>query len=153
MSERVPAGGPFKSAVGLHEALNVEHLREAKRLLSTYCMEPGDYCESYLERLMRISRLVASSRLEDLKGDEDYAGVDQEIIRLYSRIIEFYSSYIAGVVSTFGEHVIVKAKSTFEVGRALYIRGEIVKLPLDKAAPLYVAGLVEPVKSAAVTLK
>ena len=37
MSSEVPAGGPYKAALGMHEPLTVEHLKEARRQLSYYC--------------------------------------------------------------------------------------------------------------------
>lgn len=149
MSERVPAGGAYRAAVGLHEPLSVEHLRAARHLLSIYCRTANPFCSKYLDLVRRASLLVARARIEDLSSDSSYSGIDEGVIRALERLVDFYSNLIAGIMVTVGEYVLVKARATVIGGGADLVEGEVSLVPIDRAATLYVAGLVEPVKSAA----
>ncbi|MEB3779626.1 MAG: hypothetical protein GSR85_05270 [Desulfurococcales archaeon] len=153
MSERIPAGGAYRAAVGLHESLSVEHLRNARSILSTYCSEPGVLCGKALEVVRRASMLVAEARISDLAGKPDYTGIDAGIIKLHSRLIEFYSLYISGLVVTYGEHVLVKALTSLRMEGLTVEPGDIIRMEPERAAGLYLAGLVEPVASNAIKLK
>ena len=151
MSERVPAGGAFKAAAGMHESLNLEHLSDAKRLLYTYC--PGEFCEAYLDRLTRTALLVARARIEDLSRDEKYAGVDRGIIDLSNRLVQVYAEYISGMLVTVGESVLVRAREPIPLGKTVAEPGETVPLPPAEAIGLVLAGLAEPVREIAIKLQ
>ncbi|MEB3774549.1 MAG: hypothetical protein GSR86_06470 [Desulfurococcales archaeon] len=150
MSEGVPAGGPYRAAVGMHDVLTVEHLRAARRLLSIYCRSMG-FCSQYLSILERSSRLISKSRLHELPGT-DYKGVDKEVIDTITRMVEFYSKYISGVYILLGEEVLVKATSHVEIDGRLLMEGDITTLTPGKALSLYLAGIVEPVESSGVLM-
>ena len=150
MSERVPAGGAYKAAVGLHEPLSVEHLRSARSMLSIYCRRSGPFCSKYLSLARRASLLVAKARIGDLSGDAKYSGVDEELLKLYEGLVEVYASVLSGLLVSIGEYVMVRAKATVIGGGVDLVEGEVTLLPLGKAASLYLAGVVEPVASLAV---
>jgi len=149
LSERIPGGGPFRAASGMHEALSVEHVREARRLLSYYCRS-RDFCEPYVERMERIARSVAALRLADL--GEEYKGVDEPIIKAHSMLVAFYAAYLAGFLVVVGDYVLVEALGDVRGGNVKLVAGDVAPLPLDVAAGLYVAGLARPVESNAIRL-
>ncbi|MEB3844879.1 MAG: hypothetical protein LRS48_04270 [Desulfurococcales archaeon] len=150
MSERIPAGGPYKAAVGLHESLNLEHIVEAKRVLSIYCSAGRDYCREIIGRLSEVSSLVARARIEDLSWNTEYSGLDAGILGIVRRITEFYAKYIAGFIATFGEDPLMIIRGVVQYGPTVLQEGEIARLPLEKAAALYAAGLAEPVEATAI---
>ncbi|MCE4625576.1 MAG: hypothetical protein F7C35_06930 [Desulfurococcales archaeon] len=149
MSERVPAGGPYRAAIGLHEGFNLEHLSEARKILSTYCGSGRGYCCTVISMLERIAPLVARARLEDLAGDSKYEGLDKEVIELFSGLLEFYSGYISGLLLGYAEDVIVRVREAFRLEGHLLYPGEYVRLTPGKAAALTLAGLVEPGRATA----
>ena len=144
MSERVPAGGPFRAAAGLHEPLSLEHIHEAKRLLSSYC--PGRFCGELLSRLEPTSLLVAEARLQGLAWREKYAGVDEGILSAYRELVEHYARYIAGLYATHGEYLLVEVTGAVEVDGVLLRKGEVARLPPGKALRLVLAGLARPLQ-------
>ncbi len=151
MSERVPAGGPYRAAAGMHESLNLEHLSEARRLLYTYC--PGEFCGEYLERLRKSSLIIARTRIEDLSRDANYVGIDKGILDLYRRMIELYSEYISGLLVTVGENIVVKTLMPVALDdRVVVEKGESLPLPPMKAFGLILAGLAEPIRETAIRL-
>ncbi len=147
MSERIPAGGPYKAAIGMHEPLSLEHLMEAKRMLSVYCGAGEQYCCSLIRYLVEASLLVARSRLNDLIDNKKYNGIDKGLLVLYDRLIKFYALYISGLALTFGEDPIMIAKHRVEIDGVLVQPGEYIRLPVDKAAALYLAGIMEPAQT------
>ncbi|MCE4603733.1 MAG: hypothetical protein F7B20_02060 [Aeropyrum sp.] len=152
MSERIPAGGPYRALAGSHEPLTTEALREARTVIAHYCSAEAKFCSNYVERLLELSRGIAFKRMVDLYGRQDYKGVDEGIHAALRRLVEFYTHYIGGLYSLHGEDVIVKASATV-AGEVELVRGEVTTLPPGEAAKLYVAGLVEPVLSNALTLR
>ena len=150
MSERVPVGGPYRAAVSLHESLNLQHIREVKRIISTYCSEPGEYCCELLRRLAEASRLIARVRIEDLAGDPSYKGLDADLFKLYLRLVEFYAWYLSGGMATYNEDPIVRITRIVQVENVVLQPGEYARLPLALAASLYLAGLAEPVRATAI---
>lgn len=151
MSERVPAGGPYRAAAGMHERLTLEHLSEARRLLSSYCRSSRDYCCRVASILTAISPLVARARLEDLsKGD--YEGLDKGIIEIFQRLIDFYARYIGGELLTYGEDVVVRVRSLVEVEGVTLYPGEYARLPPGRAAALVIAGMAEPGRATAIKI-
>lgn len=151
MSERIPAGGPFRAAAGLHESLTLEHLREARQALSYFCSS-GGFCGEYLERMLEVARAVAELRINDLAWKKGYVGLDRGVMEIYQRLVHFYSHYIAGVLVTVGEDVLVRSKANLDYGGLVLVKGDVTMLKVDLAASLYVAGLVEPVESNAIRL-
>ena len=152
MSERIPAGGLYRTAAGIHEPVSLEHLRLARYMVSTYCRSE-EFCKDYLDRVSRASVLVAKSRINDLVGT-DYSGLDSEILGLIDRLVEFYAKYLAGLYVLAGEDVLVRASTTLKLPKsnAWALRGDIVRLKAGEAAALFIAGLVEPVETSAVKL-
>ncbi len=150
MSERVPVGGPYRAAVGLHDSLNLQHIRDVKRIISIYCSGPRDYCCELLQRLVETGLLVARARLEDLVWDEEYKGLDAGLFKLYSRLVEFYAWYISGVIASYNEDPLVKITGVVQVDNVVLQPGEYARLPLSVAAALYLAGLAEPVRATAI---
>lgn len=150
MSERIPAGGPFRASTGMHDSLNLEHLAEAKSLLYTYC--PGAFCKGYLPRLLKAAELVARARIYDLSYSESYAGIDRGVLDLYSNLVSLYAEYIAGALITYGEHVVIRAKQPFSLDGVVVEPGEILPLPLNRGFGLVLAGLAEPVRETAIKL-
>jgi len=151
LSERVPAGGPFRAASGMHEALTLEHLNEAKKLVSSYC--PGDFCERLVELLSETSRLVAEARLQDLAWEEAYSGVDSNIVAVLRELVEYYANYIAGFYTVHGEYIVVEATAAFEVEDGILLKkGDVVRLPPGKAVRLIIAGLARPLWEASIKL-
>jgi len=152
VSERVPAGGPYRAAVGLHDRLTLEHLQEARRLLSSYCSSGMDYCCRVLRLLGMMSPLVARARLEDLSRNSSYEGLDKGIIDLYRRLERFYSDYVTGVLLEYGEDVIVIIKRLVEIDGVVLVPGEYVRLPPGEAASLFLAGLAMPGEATAIKI-
>ncbi|MCE4611375.1 MAG: hypothetical protein F7B17_05330 [Desulfurococcales archaeon] len=153
MSSEIPAGGPYKAALGMHEPLTVEHLKEARRQLSYYCTAHARFCREFVARMREASLNVARARLEDLSASRDYVGVDKGVIEVAERLVEFYADYIAGLLALHGEDVAVEARADVRVGKLALRRGEIAFLEPGLAARLAVAGLVEPVRSNAISLR
>ncbi len=152
MSEHIPAGGPYRTAIGLHESLSMEHVRAARETLSYYCRAPG-FCSEYQRIILETGMLAAKARLEEL-AYKRYTGMDQGILEAYRRLTEFYGLYLSGLLVPSGEGVLVKARAGFHVpGSAVAAPGDVLALPLGVAASLYAAGLVEPVRSIADKLK
>jgi len=150
LSERIPAGGPFRAAAGLHEPLSLEHVSEAKKVIAYYC--PGEQCERLLGIIGESARLVAKARLEDLSSSEKYMGLDQGVIELYSNLILFYSGYISGFYSGYGESIAVEVLAAVEVDGVVLEPGETVLLPPGKAASLAVPGLARPLEEILIKL-
>lgn len=151
MSERIPGGGPFRAASGMHESLSVEHVREARRMVSYYCRSP-EFCGPYVGRLRRVSVAVAALRLSDLSDGDDYRGVDEGFIRAYRMLLRLYASYLEGSLVVVGDYIIVEALGDVRSGDVKLVAGDVAPLPLEVAAGLYVAGLVRPVESNAIRL-
>jgi len=150
LSERIPVGGPFRAAAGLHEPLNYDHIGEAKRVIAYYC--PGEYCERLLALIEESAKLVAKARLEDLSRSEKYQGIDQGVIDLYLRLAEFYSGYISGFYAGYGELVAVEILASVEIDGVLVMPGETLLLPPGRAAALTVAGLARPLEEILIKL-
>jgi len=151
LSGRIPAGGSFKTATRMHESLNLEHILEARRLLYTYC--PGDFCDEYLKRISRISKIVARARIEDLSRDSKYEGIDSGVLDIYRRMIEVYSLYISGLLVTIGESIIVRLQAPTPIDGVIVEPGESLPLPPAKAISLILAGIAEPLRETAIKLK
>ncbi len=147
MSEGIPAGGPYRAALGLHDSLTTEHIRAARSLLSIYCSSSREYCGRYLGIVRESSRLIARARSEELGGD--YRGIDSGILESMRRILEFYANYIAGVYVVEGENIVVEVLETFTLDRVAYRRGDIALLPPGQASALYSLGMVRPVEGIA----
>lgn len=152
MSERIPAGGPYRALSGAHEPLTSELLREARNMLSSYCQGDRRFCSKYVERVLEVSHRVAFKRLVDLYGEE-YRGVDRGIVKVFEDLIDFYSRYIAGVYALHGEEVLVKFKAEAVIGGRRVSPGEVAVLQPGEAARLYIGGFAEPVASNSVALR
>jgi hypothetical protein len=150
LSERIPAGGPYRAAVGLHDTLSLEHIEEARRVLATYCRAPTDLCCRLLSILEEASTLVAWARLTNLARSEKYEGIDSGIISLLGKLVYFYSQYIMGALLGYGDDVIVEVLSPVRINGMDLSPGEYVRLDPGKAAALYLAGLARPGEATAI---
>ncbi len=144
MSERVPAGGPFRAAAGMHDMLSLEHLIEARRIISSYCGAGEEYCCRITRLIMDSSRLIAKIRLEDLADNEDYKGLDRGILDIKRKLVELYADYIAGALLGYGEDVVVRIESLVELDGAVFYPGEYLRLDPARAISLVLAGLASP---------
>ena len=153
MSSEIPAGGPYKAALGMHEPLTVEHLKEARRQLSYYCTAHVKFCREFIAKVREASINVARARLEDLPASKDYMGVDKGVLDVAERLVSFYADYIAGLLALHGEDVAVEARADIKIGRLPLRKGEIAFLDPGLAARLSVAGLAEPVRSNSISLR
>jgi hypothetical protein len=141
--------GPFRAAVKLHDPIALEHLRESRRALTTYCLKPGATCRAYLNLAVEVAYSMAALRLYDLRGSKEYSGLDSDIIRILDALIAVYAKLLAGLIVTVREDVMVRFKATVEVDGKVYRRGDIARLPIERFVKLAVAGLVEPFESIA----
>lgn len=151
MSERIPAGGPFRASRGMHDSLNLEHLSEAKNQLYTYC--PGEFCESFLSKVKESAILVAKARLFDLSYDENYAGIDKDAISIYNRLVNLYAYYISGLLVNHGEDIVVRVVQPFSLNGIIMEPGEAVPVSLGRGIGLILAGLAEPLWETAIKLR
>ncbi len=149
LSERVPLGGPFKAAMGMHEPQTLEPLREARRQLSTYCASPSELCSKYLEVLAEVSSRMAAVRLEDIATSGAYEGVDKPVIAAYRKLLEIYSKYIAGLLVVWGDQLLVELAGSVEVEGRMLNKGDLVNMNLEEALGLILSGLAKPVESIA----
>jgi hypothetical protein len=147
MSKSIPAGGPFKAAVGLHEPLTGANLREAKKALLNYCLAGPDFCRKYLEVINNVSDLIAKVRLDDLLFEEKYEGVDAELFKALRAIVNTYAKILAGEVAGYGDRILViTTRETLYNGKHLK-EGEILLLPISEALILTALSVVTPVES------
>jgi len=133
--------------------LSMEHLLEAKRILSNYCSTFNRFCSEYLKLMEEISELVAKARVDDLTWKEGYAGIDSGIFDMIRKLVKMYSSYIAGFYLTAEDRVAVRILSEVRVGRSLLEEGEVVFLPVREALALSLAELAVPVESNLIKLQ
>ncbi len=147
MSERIPAGGPYKAAAGLHEPLSLEHLMEARRAASIYCGSQDEYCCQFLRHLKKASILVAKARIRDLVENANYTGIDSGILELYNRLVEFYADYISASLLSYGENPVMHLRTSIVLDGVKLEKGEYVEMDPAKAAALYVASIAEPVET------
>mgnify|MGYP001770660963 CR=1 FL=1 len=144
MSEEIPAGGPYKAATGRHESLSADSIKRVRKLWALYCSAEGEYCERFRDVIMRSSALIAKARLEELTSS--YTGIDSGIIKAFERLSDIYGKYLSGAVIAKGEKVLVTSKASVSLPNGLALaEGDVLFLDVSLAAPLFAAGLVEPV--------
>ncbi len=131
----------------------MEHLVEAKRVLSNYCSTFNRFCKKYIKLIREISELVAKARVDDLSRKENYTGIDSGIFEMIRRLTEVYSEYMAGFYLTSEDRVAVKILRDVRVGNVCLEEGEIVFLPLREAVALNLAELALPLKSNLIKLQ
>ena len=151
MSRGIPAGGPFRAAMGLHESLTPEAVREARRSLASYCSDPK-MCEHYVRLLEEVSRLTAKVRIHDLAWDERYEGLDAPVMNVLRRLASFYSKLLAGYVAGQSDSVVVVAVKRHRGDDIDLEKGDVAVLDIATAASLAAAGIVEPSESNALKL-
>ncbi|MEM1927274.1 MAG: hypothetical protein QXS85_00835 [Acidilobaceae archaeon] len=149
MTERVPAGGPYRALSGMHEPLVLESVREARRLVSIYCQQPEVFCEQFVSIVSRAAEKIARVRVEDLLEARDYKGLDLSFFATLKKLLEVYAKYISGLLVTWNEYVIVQFLASTEIGGRVYERGEITILPLHEASLLNVIGLIKVFETSA----
>jgi hypothetical protein len=148
MSNSIPAGGPFKAAVGLHESLTPNSIASSRKALSSYCSSPDrELCKAAIRIMKRTSDLIARARIEDLTFNDNYSGSDAPLFKRLRRIISFYSDFIAGFLVNYGDKALVKAKSNITLNNVVIEEGELLVLPVADSALLVALDLAEPVES------
>ncbi len=146
MSGRIPAGGAFRAAIGMHESLSVDHIREARKALLYYCLDER-HCQKYLSLLESSSKLIAKSRVADLAWDESYQGIDAPLFAVIRRLSSLYSEFISGKIVVVGDSMLVRMLSKVTVDSVEYEAGEVALIDIHYAVRLIASGLAEPVES------
>ncbi|MDP8003031.1 MAG: hypothetical protein ACP5I6_01080 [Caldisphaera sp.] len=147
MSERIPVGGPFRAAIGLHEQVNADSIRDSRRLWGLYCSNDNKLCEKFYEIIYELSNYIAEMRIEDINY-EDYKGIDREFFAKLNKIKSDYASYLSGEIISFGEYVLVKAnKDLILLNNKFIERGEMTLVLLEEAILLSALGNVSLIKS------
>jgi hypothetical protein len=147
LSERIPVGGPFRAAIGLHEQVNADSIRDSRRLWGLYCSNDNKLCEKFYEIIYELSNYIAEMRIEDINY-EDYKGIDREFFAKLNKIKSDYASYLSGEIISFGEYVLVKAnKDLILLNNKFIERGEMTLVLLEEAILLSALGNVSLIKS------
>ncbi len=146
MSGRIPAGGAFRAAVGMHESLSVDHVREARKALLYYCLGEK-HCQKYLNLLDASARLIAKSRIADLAWEENYQGIDAPLFAVIRRLSKLYSEFISGKLVVVGDSMLVRILSSVTVDGVEYEAGDAALIDIHYAVRLIASGLAEPVES------
>jgi len=149
LSKSMPAGGPYKAAVGLHEPLTAASLSASRKALLSYCASKGrlPYCSKYLDLVTRLSRDISRARFEDLLFDSEYQGADSRLFAIIRRALEFYADLLAGKLGVYGDRILVKTRYPLRYHSLILEEGEIVLIPIPEALLLASLGLLEPLES------
>ncbi|MEB3816392.1 MAG: hypothetical protein LRS46_00405 [Desulfurococcales archaeon] len=147
MSKPIPAGGPYKAALGLHEALTATHIEVARRALFNYCLGEHRLCATYIKLISEVSKLVARARFEDLVYDESYRGSDADFFKIIRSSLEVYATALAGMLAGDGDKVLVRILRPVTVNGKLLDRDDLVLLTLSEAAFLAALGYVRAEES------
>lgn len=134
------------------EPLLADHIREARKTLSIYCRTREELCRGYLEVASRIGRTLAAVRLAGLQRSKEYSGIDAGLFGALRGVEDVYALYLAGLLVTYGEKVLVKVKGCVELEGARLEKGDLAILSLERAALLLSLGLAEPLQSLAAEL-
>lgn len=151
MSGRIPAGGAFRAAVGMHESLSIDHIREARKALLNYCLDER-HCGKYLRLLDSASRLISKVRITDLSWDESYQGVDSPLFAIIRRLSRVYSRLISGRIVAIGDSMLVRVLSNVTIDGVEYEAGDVAVVDIHYALRLAASGLAEPVESNVIKL-
>jgi len=145
LSAGIPGGGPYKAAIGSHEAVTTEGLRALRRLRAAYCSDDLEVCKTFLSLINEAGRLIAKARLEDLSS-KDYTGVDSGFLKAFERLRDLYAAYLSASLISRGEKVLLVATADLLTPDGYLVRaGEAWMADVGVAAPLYALGLVRPV--------
>ncbi|AFZ70167.1 hypothetical protein Calag_0396 [Caldisphaera lagunensis DSM 15908] len=145
MSEKIPAGGPYKAAIGIHEQLNADDIKDSRRLWSTYCTNDLELCKKFYDIIINISNLIAEARIEDIDSST-YQGIDKDFLNIMNSIKNNYSLYLSGSIISFGEFVLVKFNRGISLPNGKFIeKNEISLIPLEEAILLSSLKYVDPV--------
>ena len=153
----IPAGGPFKAAMGIAEPLSKDHLRKTYDVVSVYCGSKHgiEYCKRFQEELEEAALLIAFLRLKELgfnSKNESYDGLDKGIFDFISRLANVYAAHITGkYLITETGHVVVRAKKSFQhpYKRSFVLTGEYLFLTLSDSVLLSALDFVEPIPAEA----
>jgi len=147
LSERIPAGGPFRAVIGLHEQLNAETIKEARKLWGIYCSEDVELCRRFSSIARKVSSQISLVRIEDIDPNE-YKGLDRDFLTTIKKIIDRYSTYLSGEAISFGEFVLVKFNKDLMLSDSKeYERGEVTLVQLEEAVLLSALDYVEIIKT------
>ncbi|MEB3756766.1 MAG: hypothetical protein GSR79_07925 [Desulfurococcales archaeon] len=157
----LPAGGPFKAAMGVIESLSRDHVKKTIDIVSSYCgtKSNGEFCNELIKQLQGSSKLVSRIRLRDmgLSGGErlaDYEGLDKDVFIFIKEMIKIYAYHIAGnYLVTDSGNVVVKVKKNFRhpSKNIQLLEGDYTFLSFSDSIILTALGLVSPVESSVVS--
>ena len=131
----------------------MEHLVEAKKILSNYCSTFNDFCHKYIKLIEEMAILTARARVDDLTWKEDYSGIDSGIFEMIRKLVYMYSRYIAGFYLTSEDRVAVKILRNVSLEKISLDRGEVIFLPVQEAFALSLADLAVPIESNLIRLQ
>ncbi len=145
MSEKIPAGGPYKAAIGIHEQLNADDIKDSRKLWSAYCSNDLELCRKFYDIIMNISNLISEARIEDVDAST-YQGIDKDFLYIINLIKNNYSLYLSGAVISFGEFVLVKFNRDISLPNGKFLeKNEISLIPIEEAILLSSLKYVSPV--------
>jgi hypothetical protein len=153
----IPAGGPFKAAMGIAEPLSKEHLKKTFDMISAYCgsKQGLEYCEKFRGELEEAALLIAFLRLKELgfnSKDKSYDGLDKGVFEFINKLAEVYAAHIVGkYMITETGHVVARARKTFQhpYKKSFVVTGEYLFLALSDSVLLSALGFVDPVPAKA----
>jgi len=131
----------------------LEHLVEAKKILSNYCSTFNEFCYKYIKLIEKMAKLTAKARVDDLTWKENYSGIDSGIFEMVRKLIYMYSKYIAGFYLTSEDRVAVKVLRKVSLEKMSLEEGEVVFLPIQEAFSLSLSDLAVPIESNLIKLQ
>ncbi|MCE4606719.1 MAG: hypothetical protein F7B59_05220 [Desulfurococcales archaeon] len=158
----IPAGGPFKAAMGVIESLSRDHVKKIMDLISSYCgnRSSSEYCNELIKQLQNSSELVSRIRLRDMglsdgKRLEDYSGLDKDVFTFIKEIVDIYAYHIGGnYLVTDSGNVVVRVKKGFHhpYKDIQLLEGDYTFLSFSDSIIFTALGLVSPVKSSIISI-
>ncbi len=153
----IPAGGPFKAAMGIAEPLSKDHLRKTYDIVSVYCgsKQGLEYCRRFREELEEAALLIAFLRLKELgfnSKNDGYDGIDKGVFDFINKLADVYAAHIIGkYLITETGHVVVRAKKSFQhpYKKSFVVPGEYLFLALSDSILLSALEFVDPVSAKA----
>jgi len=147
LSERIPAGGPYKAAIGIHEQINADDIKDSRKLWSTYCSNDLELCKRFYNVVISMTNLISEARLEDIDV-KNYQGIDKEFLNVVETIKNNYSLYLSGGVISFGEFVLAKFNRDLTLLNGKFMeKNEVSLIPLEEALLLSSLNYVNLVKT------
>jgi len=147
LSERIPAGGPYKAAIGIHEQINADDIKDSRKLWGTYCSNDLELCKRFYNVVISMTKLISEARLEDIDA-KNYQGIDKEFLNIMEYIRNNYSLYLSGSVISFGEFILVKFNRDLTLLNGKFMeKNDVSLIPMEEALLLSSLNYVELVKT------